>query len=183
MELLSTHALYSISAGLAAALVCAWVWRLWPRAHHGDLYKLSPSEFESAVGNLFQLKGFRVENIRHSGDDGIDLLLSRSGQQIAVQCKRYRQAIGPGAIREFIGTISLHGLNSGYFVTTSRFTSGAKRTARESRYKIYLVDGSQLKRWQLQQPAGVFRFWFVRLAILFDIALIVSILSYLLGPH
>lgn len=109
--------------------------------------QLSPIEFERAVAELFRHKGYEANVTPPSNDRGIDILLKKEGNRFAVQCKRYQEAIGPAYIREFVGALEGAGLTHGYFVTTSRFSSGAKQAAQNSRYQVELVNGAMLGQW------------------------------------
>lgn len=112
-----------------------------------QLQQLSPIEFERAVAELFRHKGYEANVTPPSNDRGIDILLKKEGNRFAVQCKRYQEAIGPAYIREFVGALEGAGLTHGYFVTTSRFSSGAKQAAQNSRYQVELVNGAMLGQW------------------------------------
>jgi restriction system protein len=108
---------------------------------------LTPSEFEAYVGLLFRKAGYRVRRTGGSGDAGVDLVVHRGGRTTVVQCKRYEENVGPSTVRELIGTMTNMGVDHGFLVTTSRFTSGAEREARKAPYSIDLVDGGRLVRW------------------------------------
>lgn len=112
-----------------------------------DISSLSPAEFEAYVGVLFEKAGYRVKQTGGRGDRGIDLVVSRNGKSRVVQCKRYGDDIGPGAVREFIGAMTNAQATRGFLVTTSGFTSGAEREARTSPYDIRLLGGGTLVRW------------------------------------
>jgi restriction system protein len=108
---------------------------------------LTPSEFEAYVGLLFRRAGYRVRRTGGSGDSGVDLVVHRGGRASVVQCKRYEDHVGPGTVRELIGTMTNEGFDDGFLVTTSRFTAGAEREASKAPYSIDLVDGRRLVRW------------------------------------
>lgn len=108
---------------------------------------LTPSEFEGYVGLLFRRAGYRVRRTGGRGDSGVDLVVHRGGRASVVQCKRYEDNVGPGTVRELIGTMTNEGFTHGFLVTTSRFTAGAEREARKAPYSIDLVDGRRLVRW------------------------------------
>lgn len=58
-------------------------------------------EFEGFLEALFSEMGFRVETTATTGDFGADLILtSHDGERIAVQAKRYSQAVGVDAVQE-----------------------------------------------------------------------------------
>ena len=45
----------------------------------------------------------------------------------------YENDIGPGAIREFVGSLGEHKANKGVFITCGAFTSGARDAAAQGR--------------------------------------------------
>lgn len=112
-----------------------------------DICSLTPSAFEEYVGILFEKEGYRVKRTGGSGDRGIDLVVSRNRERSLVQCKRYENDIGPGAVRELIGAMTSAGATHGFLVTTSGFTEGAREEARKAPYKIRLLDGTEIVRW------------------------------------
>ena len=60
------------------------------------------------------------------------------------QCKRYKDGVGAGAIRDFRGAM-VGRTDKGLFITTGRFTTDAKREAtRDGAPQIELIDGEQL---------------------------------------
>jgi hypothetical protein len=67
-----------------------------------------------------------------------------------VECKQYKNVLGPKYIRDFIGALQLRKLKAGFFVTTSGYSQQAQTTAKQSDYQIYLLDGERLGHWQRQ---------------------------------
>ena len=104
----------------------------------------SPIEFEHVTAEVFRQLGYEARVTPASGDEGIDIILTKNGAKLGVQCKQYKKAVGPGAIREFAGSLASAGLPQGYFVTTSYFTEAAKRAAEKSKVKIQLVSGEKI---------------------------------------
>lgn len=147
---------FSFVFGLIVVLILAGILYLSQRRKRRqanliarDFYdETDPYEFEHAVAELFRQRGFETTVTQKSGDRGIDVLLKKDGQRMAVQCKRYRDRIGPGVVREFVGAMEGIGCKRGYIVTTSDFSREAKRTAKRSRYEVFLVDGELLGEWK-----------------------------------
>jgi len=112
-----------------------------------SLYRdYSPQEFEEATAEIFRRMGFSTEVTPYSGDNGIDIVLKKDSSIIGVQCKRYRadKKVGPGAVREFAGSLDGSNLLEGIFVTTSTYTPAARKAAEGSQFRIRLMDGNQL---------------------------------------
>lgn len=97
-------------------------------------------EFEEFVANLFREMGYAVETTAKSGDHGIDIFLRKDDQLIAVQCKRWDAPVGEPVIRDFLGSLTGAGANSGYVITSSTFTSSAYSFAQDKAIKLIDLD-------------------------------------------
>jgi len=112
-----------------------------------DLRRLNSSEFEWLVGEVFRREGWNVvETGRTGGPDGnIDLILTRGGERVIVQCKRWTaQSVSVDEIRRFLGTLMREKLDGtgGIYVTLSDFTDQAKQEADQA--GLLLIDNREL---------------------------------------
>jgi len=108
-----------------------------------SLRRLSPSEFEEYIGELFEELGYRRVNIRGgTGDQGIDILAEKDGERVAIQCKRYKGLVGPHEVRALIGAMQLNEAQRGLLVTTGTFSIQAERMVGEA--QIQKIDGNGL---------------------------------------
>ena len=125
----------------------------------------SPAFFEDLLVSLFVAMGYGGSTeeagraLGRSGDDGVDGVIDQDPlgvDQIYLQAKRYGEGnnIGPGAIRDFFGALSLKRATKGIFVTTSGFSPSAVDTARGLGSRIVLIDGPQLARLMLRYNIG-----------------------------
>ena len=94
-----------------------------------------------------------------SGDDGVDGVIDQDPlgvDQIYLQAKRYADGnnIGPAAIRDFFGALSLKKAQKGIFVTTSSFSPSAFQTGENLGTRIVLIDGPHLARLMIQYNIG-----------------------------
>jgi restriction system protein len=125
-----------------------------------------PDFFERLIVNLLLSMGYggsRAEKagraLGRSGDDGVDGVIDQDAlglDRVYIQAKRYAAGnnIGPGAIRDFFGSLDRHKASKGLFVTTSTFSSSAKETAEFLSKRIVLLDGMQLAALMVQQNIG-----------------------------
>ncbi len=91
---------------------------------------MHPRLFEETVASVFSDLGYAVEVTGYSNDGGIDAILTQNGTDfIGVQVKRYAEKIEAEQIRALTGALVIHGFTKGIFVTTSRFSKGAYKTA------------------------------------------------------
>ena len=125
----------------------------------------SPAFFERLIVQLLLSMGYGGTSegagraIGKSGDDGVDGVIDQDPlgvDQIYIQAKRYQAAnsIGPGAVRDFFGALSLKRATKGIFVTTSSFSQPAIETARGLGSRIVLIDGKHLARLLIHYNVG-----------------------------
>ena len=108
-----------------------------------ELYNLHPAEFERYVARLFRQKGYKASVRGRSGDLGVDLMVTRKGGRRAiVQCKRYRNTIGPDIVRELYGTLIHEGVAHAFLVTTADISDSARAWAQGK--PMTLIDGQSL---------------------------------------
>ncbi len=124
----------------------------------------TPKFFEHLVVDLLVAMGYggsRVDAaqvVGKSGDGGIDGVIKedRLGlDMVYVQAKRHENDIGPGAIREFVGSLGEHKAHKGVFITSGGFTSGAIDAAAKAHTRIVLIDGEQLAEFMIDHGVGV----------------------------
>lgn len=109
-----------------------------------DLQKLTPVGFESLCKRVFESLGYEVQLTKHSGDEGVDLVLRKPGEagRSIAQCKKYAGTVGPAIVREFYGTMKHEEAARGYVITTGTFSLSAVSWAMGK--GIVLVDGPEL---------------------------------------
>ena len=121
-----------------------------------DLTKMTPTEFEHFVRQLFEARGLEGWTTERTGDDGVDaVVLNRDplvGGLTIVQVKKYTRVLGVNHIRELVGAMDEKRAGRGILVTTSWFASGCWTKATENG-RVELIDGPRL-RWLVQQHLG-----------------------------
>lgn len=102
-------------------------------------------EFEMLVGEAFRRRGFAVAETGGGGaDGGVDLVLTKDGEKLLVQCKQWRAyKVGVNVVRELYGVMAAKGAAGGYVVTSGRFTQEAMDFA--AGRNITLMDGAALR--------------------------------------
>jgi restriction system protein len=124
-----------------------------------------PDFFERLMVNLLLSMGYggSAQNagrtLGRSGDDGVDGVIDQDAlglDRVYIQAKRYADGnnIGPGAIRDFFGSLDRQKASKGLFVTTSGFSASAKETAEHLSKRIVLIDGDQLARLMIRHNVG-----------------------------
>lgn len=114
------------------------------------LQQIEPSAFERLSQRILRESGFvQVEVTGKSGDGGIDGkgILRLNGLlsfHVFFQCKRFRDSVTSGHIRDFRGAMQGRS-DKGIFLTTGKFTRDAIREAsRDGAPPIDLIDGDML---------------------------------------
>lgn len=125
----------------------------------------SPFYFEKIVLKLLNAMGYGDDNIvtAKSSDGGIDGLINEDPlglHNIYVQAKRWNpeSTVGRPEIQKFKGAMDdkYEGLSQGVFITTAKFSSGAKVYAENLKLaKIILIDGEKLANEMIRYKVGV----------------------------
>lgn len=98
---------------------------------------------------------------KYSHDDGIDGIIKEDKlglDRIYIQAKRYSTAntIGKPQIQQFVGALDEQKASKGVFITTSSYSSEARKYAEEkASKKIVLIDGQELARYMIEYNVGV----------------------------
>jgi len=104
--------------------------RAFLAAKYEARFSIHPRLFEETVASVFSDLGYAVDVTAYSNDGGIDVILTQNGTDfIGVQVKRYAEKIEAEQIRALTGALIINGFTKGVFVTTSRFSKGAYKTA------------------------------------------------------
>jgi restriction system protein len=121
----------------------------WREELIARLLVMDPLAFERLSVRLLREAGFiNVNTTPASNDEGIDAVgvyrVSLLSFPVYVQCKRYRNSVGPDTVRDFRGAMQGRG-DKGLLITTANFTKAAKDEAtRAGATPIDLVDGERL---------------------------------------
>ena len=86
-----------------------------------DIQKIDPIQFEKIISALFKRMGYDVLLTKASGDEGIDLILSKNGKKSVVQCKRYSGTVGQPITRDLYGSMIHNRAEDAYLITTGVF--------------------------------------------------------------
>jgi len=128
------------------------------------LKSCSSAFFEKIVVKLLLAMGYgRItgEGIvaGKSGDQGIDGFIKEDKLGLGVVCiqaKRWEGSVGSVVVRNFVGSMQLHGTKKGVIITTSSFTRDAEASADKfGDTKVVLMDGSTLVNLMIDHNVGV----------------------------
>ncbi len=86
--------------------------------------------------------GFSVTKTKASGDQGVDLILERQDQRIAVQAKGYKKPVGNKAVQEVLGGMIYYKCKVCMVVANNIFTPNARDLAEHTGCR--LIDVTQI---------------------------------------
>lgn len=133
---------------------------LLTRLHGND-----PAFFEQAVLDLLIAMGYggadgAATRTQLSNDGGIDGIIDQDAlglSRVYVQAKRYAlaTAVGRPEIQGFVGALHGQAANQGVFITTGRFSAGAREYAEGVATRVVLIDGQRLAALMIRYGVGV----------------------------
>jgi restriction system protein len=112
-----------------------------------NLLKLSPTEFEHLVRQLFVAMGAEAWTTIPSKDGGVDAVATSKnmffGGVCLIQAKRWAGVVGLESVHALTGVMADHNATVGVLVTTSWFGRASEQFAQRNR--ITLINGAELK--------------------------------------
>lgn len=124
-----------------------------------------PVFFEEAVLDLLIAMGYggaegRATRTQLSRDGGIDGIVDQDAlglSRIYVQAKRYvlDSSVSRPEIQGFVGALHGNAANQGVFITTGRFSAGAREYAASIPTRVILIDGERLAALMIRYEVGV----------------------------
>lgn len=113
-----------------------------------NLLKLSPTEFEHLVRELFVAMGAEAWTTIPSKDGGVDAVATSKnlffGGVCLIQAKRWSGLVGLESVHALTGVMADHNATTGVLVTTSWFGRASEEFAKRNR--ITLINGAELKQ-------------------------------------
>ena len=105
---------------------------------------MSGVEFEDHVARIARTSGAPVYITPMTGDFGVDLVVGRRPDRLAIQCKRQSRPVGAGAVQEVVAGAAMHDCAHTMVVTNHDFTPAARKLAEQ--HGCVLVGGEDLTR-------------------------------------
>jgi len=96
--------------------------------------------FEGWVTEALVTFGWDAEVTRRSGDQGIDVLASKNGKNIGIQCKLYGSSVGNKAIQEAYAGKIFYGVDAACVISNTSFTSSARELASATGVRLLSVQ-------------------------------------------
>ena len=102
-------------------------------------------QFERELAALYRQLGYQVQSTPKSGDQGIDLILTKGGKTTIVQCKGQKGPASPAVVRELYG--AFHKFNDAHhaiLACNAGFTQGVRKFVRGT--PITLLSAEEIAR-------------------------------------
>ena len=87
--------------------------------------------------------GFKVKETKSTGDQGVDLILTKNNTKVGVQCKYYSKPVGNKAVQEIFTGKEFYNCTYGAVITNNDFTTSAKKLAYST--NILLIRNNRFK--------------------------------------
>jgi len=118
---------------------------------------MSGTEFEDYVARIARSSGAPVIMTAITGDWGVDIIVGRRPNRLAIQCKRQSRPVGAGAVQEVVAGAPMQDCSRTMVVTNHEFTPAARKLA--ELHGCELVSGTDLGRLRttirrLTEPAA-----------------------------
>ena len=106
--------------------------------------QMSGTDFEDHVARIARKAGVPVIMTPLTGDWGVDLIVGRRPDRLAIQCKRQSRPVGAGAVQEVVAGAPMQDCTQTMVVTNHDFTPAARKLA--ELHGCVLVCGAELTR-------------------------------------
>jgi restriction system protein len=105
---------------------------------------MSGTEFEDYVARIARSSGAPVIMTSITGDWGVDIIVGRRPNRLAIQCKRQVRPVGAGAVQQVVAGAPMQDCTRTMVVTNHEFTPAARELAQL--HGCELVGGAELGR-------------------------------------
>ena len=107
-----------------------------------DVDTLGPLEYEKYCAALVEKAGWKCKITPATGDQGADVLATKGGKTLVLQCKKYSANVGNSAVQEAVSAKLHFRATHAAVVTNAGFTRSAKQLANTT--KVLLLSHVQL---------------------------------------
>ncbi len=99
------------------------------RGFNPDSAPVNGHDFERWVATELIRFGWEARVTTGAGDQGIDVIASKLGVSVGIQCKRYNSAVGNKSVQEALSGKQYYGLDVAAVLTNATYTKSAYRLA------------------------------------------------------
>ncbi|TPN39350.1 restriction endonuclease [Mesorhizobium sp. B2-3-3] len=116
-----------------------------------DFTSTDPYEYERWCAQLLRAQGWDASATQASGDQGVDVIATKGGHKVAIQCKLHMNAVGNKAIQEIHAAAAFVDASHAVVVAPGEYTRAARQLA--GKVGVLLLHHSQLAK--LDELIGV----------------------------
>lgn len=119
-------------------------------ARHGfdlDTMPVDGHQFEYWVPQQFEQFGWETKVTRGSGDQGIDVIASKCGQRLGIQCKLHSKPVGNKSVQEAFSGATHFDLDRAMVLSSSGFTPSAIALSRTT--NVILLTPTDIPTFEL----------------------------------
>jgi HJR/Mrr/RecB family endonuclease len=130
-------------------------WHLWSRTttptarelflRFEAVRSMSGAQFEVFTADLFRALGHQAVVLGGAGDQGVDVIVNRRGERVAVQCKNHKRPVGNRPVQEVYAGAQHHRCVEACVVAPAGYTRGAIALARSTGVSLY--DADTVRQW------------------------------------
>jgi restriction system protein len=103
---------------------------------------MSPSQYEAFCAEELKRHGWDAAVTKGSRDQGVDVVASKSGMRVVLQCKLYSQPVGNKAVQEVVAARNFERARFGVVVSNNSYTTPAQTLA--SANGVHLIHHREL---------------------------------------
>lgn len=126
--------------GRVQGYIKSWAKREEKKVSISSPLPTSGIDFEYWVADRLREFGWVATVSQGSGDQGVDVVATKEGTRVAIQCKLYEGSVGNKAVQETIAGMSFYDLDRGAVVSTGKFTRSARNLAQKNKILLLSVE-------------------------------------------
>ncbi|MBV1833104.1 restriction endonuclease [Novacetimonas pomaceti] len=110
-----------------------------------DIYSpaMNPYDYERYCATLLRKVGWEATATAGSGDQGADVVASKNGNRLALQCKLYNKSVGNEAVQQVAAARDHYHADYAAVVSNADYTPGARQLAKST--KVFLLHHDELQ--------------------------------------
>lgn len=103
---------------------------------HSTRYPDDPIEFERWCAQQLRNQGWHARTTKGSGDQGVDVIATKNGVKLVLQCKLYSSPVGNKAVQEIYAGQCIENAQIAGVVTNAQYTPAAKQAAHQTGVRL-----------------------------------------------
>jgi hypothetical protein len=105
---------------------------------------MTGAQFENFTADLFRAMGYQAVVLGSTGDQGVDVIVNRRGERVAVQCKNHKKPVDNRPVQEVYAGARHHRCVEACVVAPAGYTRGAIALASSTGVSLYDADTVRL---------------------------------------